>query len=445
MQNELQYYIDNLVQKYNNFYENLDNSEKIPLLNYIEKNLNKKYNIRTAWKKNSSLYIVNYDIHRSDLNETICRQANGVIFDKSTNKIVCFIYNAILEASVNELYNLYHNIDFSSQQYYKQFNEFRAEIQVHNNFIDTDTLTRVMDVNTNFDNYSVQKLYDGTLIKLFYYNNKWCVATNKCIDADQSKWTSNRSYWELFTDIPLNYEILNKDHCYAFMLLHPENRLICEYKRPILVNIGEFDLLTGEEVINTVFSETEQFTNNQTDQNIFIPETMNFSSMSELLLSFDNSDLFPGYFLINKQTRTRVKIINPKYKYLQYIKGNSRNMLYKMVTLQKYDRERKLLLEYFPEYNELDMTIKNILKKIVYYIYTQWYNSYVNNITPYVYPEFLHPIANINKYIKQNNIRKDDVTIQLFSRIILNQLNGKKLINLYTTLTNNIYHKTMVV
>jgi len=445
MQNkqELQRYINDVVLKYNAFYEYYTYSckrnnfyKQIPLLNYIEKNLNHKYGIRTAWSKDSLFYIVNYDVNKSDLQMKICRESNGVILDKKTNTIVCFIYDAITEIPIEQLYKYYVNTTFLSMQYCDDLKKFRNKPL---KFISNTNISK--DVYKNIDDYNITELYDGTLIKLFNYNNKWHISTNKCIDAAKSRWTSDRSYLDLFNDIPLDKNMLNPNYSYAFVLIHPENRMICKYYKPMLIHLGTFDLIKQQEINECNYPELDL--NNVQCEHIFKPKTHNFTSLNELLQSFDeinksNKHLLHGYFLTHKKTLNRIKIVNPKYKYLQCIKGNSRNMLYRIISLQKHNKELTTLLNFFPEHNELNLYVKSIIEKIVFYIYTQWYNSYVNNITPYVYPEFLRPIGEISMYLKETNTKKEDATIDLFREIILKRVSGKKLIMLYTVLTNNV-------
>ena len=40
----------------------------------------------------------------------------------------------------------------------------------------------------------------GTLINV-YYNNKWCVSTKFCIDADESKFRNDKTFRQLFDSI----------------------------------------------------------------------------------------------------------------------------------------------------------------------------------------------------------------------------------------------------
>jgi len=558
---DLQDLVLDLVKKYNSFYENIDSlnyqpnhrryhkiNHRIPLLNFIQKKLFNKYNIKTTWSKKSKLYIVNYNIefinfrntsclkkskgtsqrsHKPFLREVssktiqditslnksvsrqksnishfsevsaefgqiptpvkeftgkhssvaltggvvgqkeryldifekpdeseICKMANGVIFDKKTNHIVCFIYNAITEIPLYEIYKKYDR-NFESKKYYNNYLKLKKRCIKKRVFVDN-----LDKIQLEWNNYDIYDLYDGTLIKLFYYNNEWCTATNKCVNASHSKWISFKPYSDLFNDINLDYSLLNKKHCYAFILLHPENKLVCKYPRPIIVHLGTFDLIKLEEVqINnselTHLPELDINTINNGNKNVYNPKIKKFDSLYNLIKSFDeinkSNDLFPGYFLINKKTGKRIKIANPKFKYIQYIKGNNRNMIYRIIDLQKNPKELQLLLYYFPEYSELNEYIHGITKKLVFYIYTQWHYRYINtdmskylmtnsrsDDKKFIYPEFKTIFNKVINLIKMKGLTKESVNPEIIREIMIKELNSKQILNLYGALMHNV-------
>ena len=75
--------------------------------------------------------------------------------------------------------------------------------------------------------------YEGTLLVIFNYNDKWYLSTRKCIDAEQSKWY-DKTYKNLFCDtINDTFENftknLDKNYYYSFVLVHYENKNIIDY------------------------------------------------------------------------------------------------------------------------------------------------------------------------------------------------------------------------
>ena len=444
-------------EKYNtNNNININYNTRIPVINYIQNTLMNNFNIRTVWDKLSKLYIINYDVNKSDLTNNICKQSNGVIFEKETNNIVCFIYNAIRELDESVYYQKYleeelsdtesskfsmkvqklrnvhnYNLDkVNSQVDYKMLTDdellteddidnpensvnnkvektSNSQSNIDNMFLSEDEKEIAEDLlGDNFKNYTVQELYDGTLIKLFYYDGEWCTATNKCTDASRSRWLSERSYDELFRDIDIDYDSLNTNHCYAFILLHPENRMLCKYNRPTIVHVGTFDIPTLSESTESYFSKFEGLdllgkhsnlvANSDVGSEVgskiaknhyFNPRNVEFNDLTGLLRSFDemnekfnnNKYVFPGYFLVNNTTGDRIKIMNPKFRYMMNIKGNSRNMVYRICELMKTKNEFEEFVYYFPEYSHEVDTAKKISDKVGKYVYNNWFDMKYND------------------------------------------------------------------
>ncbi|NDD93082.1 hypothetical protein EBZ37_13500, partial [bacterium] len=78
----------------------------------------------------------------------------------------------------------------------------------------------------NKEKYRMYKAYDGSLITVYYWNNKWCIASAKSIDFSDScmfgKTTVNVIIKELLDKIGLSFDDLDKNTCYSFVFTHPE-------------------------------------------------------------------------------------------------------------------------------------------------------------------------------------------------------------------------------
>ncbi len=156
-------------------------------------------------KSHDNLYMLNF-MDDADFTNPIVRQANGVIFEKETNKLV----------------------HYSFEKYYE------------NSSVSNDTY----DLDLKYDEYGrllggeCYPFIEGSLIKVYYYNNAWCVSTSKCIDASRSYWSSNKSFDELFRETVLSegfYDKLDKNCCYTYILQHPEIITINQVLKPKLI------------------------------------------------------------------------------------------------------------------------------------------------------------------------------------------------------------------
>lgn len=86
---------------------------------------------------------------------------------------------------------------------------------------------------------------DGSIIKLYFHQGKWLVATNGTIDSRTTLLHgvdgTTKTFYDLFQDaLPSKFDwnALNCDCTYIFELMHPEQLIVVEHERPRLVHIG---------------------------------------------------------------------------------------------------------------------------------------------------------------------------------------------------------------
>ena len=215
-----------------------------------------------------------------------------------------------------------------------------------------------------FKNCRFFEAHEGTVIKVFNINNKWYTATNRRLNAFNSKWAARNTTFGIFfaaaveenirkvdddeifeDDIPKSLdqrkkeakEYLNsiyesnfdKTKKYIF-LLKPckEERIVCETQSPKIFNIGVFD-------------KDNNFSN---DEKIIIE---NFTVPRPTELFFDNkeqmiealSDINPmnlqGFVAIQKEGSEdkHYKIFNDEYKYYFNLRNNRPSLRFRFLEL----------------------------------------------------------------------------------------------------------------
>ena len=96
--------------------------------------------------------------------------------------------------------------------------------------------------------YATEKI-DGSLISVWYDNNKWHISTNGGIDAYDSPLENPlyQNFGKLFEVAADNsnfiFEELNTNYCYTYELVSPYNKVVIDYPVPLLYHI--FLLLTA--------------------------------------------------------------------------------------------------------------------------------------------------------------------------------------------------------
>lgn len=109
-----------------------------------------------------------------------------------------------------------------------------------NPIINTTALNYLLEssVSNNLENQLITKCYEGTLMSLFF-KDKWFLSTRRCLNSKDSVWGNDeKSHYNMFLDVLNNSgfesfekftDLLNKDHCYHFVLIHYQNKNLVDY------------------------------------------------------------------------------------------------------------------------------------------------------------------------------------------------------------------------
>jgi len=231
-----------------------------------------------------------------------------------------------------------------------------SEQIVVNTEINNDEIKSI-DVN-NWNHITINKLYDGTRIKVFYVPNVgWNVSTSRCINACKAFWHSPKSFRELFMECLGNFDLndLDKDKCYTFIIQHPENRIVIPYRTPSLIHVSTYD-----KNLNCPVDD---------DLGLPKPEVCNFESFNKLIENLLTQDYcFPGYMLTDNNYN-RVHLIGNKYNEIRELKGNVPLISHRYLQIRKSSmNESSKFLEIYPEYkyicNDVEKHLTYICKNI---------------------------------------------------------------------------------
>jgi len=259
-------------------------------------------------KYDGNIYRISHIEGKSDRNNKIVKTFSGLILKKD---------------NIGDI--LYRGQSLSEQ------------IVVENTITNDDIKT----VNVNdWEHITVQKLYDGSRIKVFYIDGVgWNISTSRCINACKAFWNSPKSFYQLFMEClgNFNLESLDKNKCYTFIIQHPENRIVIPHSVPSLIHVSTYD----------------KNTNNIVDIDIGLPKAEvcvfeSFNQLIENLLSLEHTS--PGYMLIDNN-HDRVHLICSKYDKIRKLKGNVPLISQRYLQLRKSStNDISKFLEIFPEY-----------------------------------------------------------------------------------------------
>jgi len=221
-----------------------------------------------------------------------------------------------------------------------------------------------------FSNSYVMEKVDGSLIKLYFYDKEWRVATNGTIDASDAATSGdeNVTFKDLFFDVMSEKKFkkftskLNTNFTYLFELIHPLSRVIVNYgdkKELVLVGIrtnsgGDLDIfhpMIQEIIREQLFGFSE----------IRFPKVYkigNIKDISELStiadeMNVDGTD-FEGFVVAEVRDGSvlgRVKIKSPKYLKFHRLTGGQgvRNNIVQLL-IDGEQSEFEAYLQQLPDY-----------------------------------------------------------------------------------------------
>jgi len=299
-------------------------------------------------------------IHTCDnsiFSNKLVNECNGIILEKDTLKIVCYTFNKCFDSLSNDL--------------------------------------------IDFDNLYTEPSLEGTLIRLYYYNDIWMLSTKKCLDSSKSKWISNKNFKELFMECFNDYDVnnLNKSYCYSFIITHPENKIVINYTENKLFHISTRDMISLKEIdIDIGFTKLEK---KYVDKNSLETMINKINTSTELV--------FEGYIFIDIHYN-RFKIKSSHYNHIRELWGNTNNRLYRYIELRK---DINILNEYLYYYNndlnifnEYENTIKKLAKFILFFYYKKNIEK-ENIIIPFFIKNIIYELHGsfFKDKIKTNNVK----------------------------------------
>lgn len=223
----------------------------------------------------------------------------------------------------------------------------------------------------------IQYLIDGTMINLFYHN-EWLISTRGEIGG-KNKWTDKKSFKQMFEeclDKNFDYDKLDKDCSYSFVMRHKDNRNVSPIKENKLFLVEAYNLNKNERL-------------NLTKVNLDIEKINNISFND--LMDFETYEI-KGYTI--KDGNKRYKKINPLFEKVKELKPNMNNDFLNYIELRK-NGNLKEYLKYFPEYLKSFDGYRNKIHNLSNELYNNYKNCYVfKNIEKKDIPYHLKPLTN---------------------------------------------------
>ncbi len=199
----------------------------------------------------------------------------------------------------------------------------------------------------------VQEKVDGSILKVFWYEDKWCFSTMSMIDAGECTLQNdldNRypTFYSLFMEgakkAGLNFDSLNKNYTYMFELVSPYNRVVVPYSDIEIYHTGTRDNITLKEL--------------DIDIGVKKPKSYSFNNEAEVLEMASKLPFSEEGYVVVDGNWNRVKIKGPAYVAIHHLKNNgviNKKRALALIMLNEHQE----FLSYFKEYKEYFDKIDN--------------------------------------------------------------------------------------
>lgn len=212
----------------------------------------------------------------------------------------------------------------------------------------------------NWSSAFVTEKVDGSLIKAFWYEDEWHLATNGTINAfnaqlgDGKEFASYGDLWEsAWPAWKDDFEHHADSECtYYFELVSPHNRMTIYYPETKIYFLGWRDLITDNEL---------GFTESYFDEYCATPKVYPLTSLAEVEAAANALENQEGFVVCDGQFN-RVKVKSPQYLMVSYMHNNG------VMTTRRYlemilAHEESEFLSYYPEY---EREVQHIKRKMRY-------------------------------------------------------------------------------
>lgn len=318
-------------------------------------------------KEDTNKYMLLFT-EKSDLTLPEVRECTGIIFEKETNQLLHFSFPKCYEGTKQ-----------SEETYLSKIKQTEV--------------TELYNVS-ELKNYKINLYFTGSMIKLYFFNDRWQIASSKNLDASKSFWASKKSFKELFIDaIEISEDIeyfdfigkLDVNCCYTYIIQHPENCSLIKVKTPLAFILNKVNVETLKEEIPDI-------------DNMCVEK-----SLQDVL--YNKKGVTENYLIynLNKDGNviSRVKVLSNEYEKVKELYGNYPDIGLRYIEVYENELLKKELRETFihdiSKFNKIDILYNKAIKCIE----MSYKNVYINESrTLNDIPKSHVPII---QYIKQNS------------------------------------------
>ena len=291
---------------------------------------------------------------------------------------------------------------------------------------ETELMTSVVEPFLAQENVRILEAYEGTLLRVYFHDNRWYISTCRKLDAFKSKWGSNKSFGEIFEDIvetPLEQfckNVLDETKVYCDVLrTYNKNRIVCNgYEKPELFLVGTYD---NGDFDNFNFEKCN------------VPSVQDITTMDALRTHMEKIDptKLQGVILMNEKGEC-VKVMKHEYVEAFKLRGNQPNIILRYIELQQEGDGKKVetFFNMYQDHKEAIIEFTDSITDICSFVFRKYRNRFIRKQVAIVPPDLYYIIRELHdSYLKD---RTKIVTPERVADYILT-LEPTRLLGLYNS------------
>lgn len=215
----------------------------------------------------------------------------------------------------------------------------------------------------NWDNAIAFEKADGSLIKVYNYNDKWHISTRGMAFAEGNTVMNNGTFKDavlrafgFHTDENFqNYfnENFREGGTYIFEYTSPENRVVTPYKNDMMVLLGGMDNSSPYELNMSELHGIAEIMRND-GYNVRMPKTYPMPTNHTDLIDMANEldGLQEGFVVWDRSTGKRIKVKSQIYISCHALRGNDPVPTKKNLLRLEFAGDSSEMILYFPEFTK---------------------------------------------------------------------------------------------
>lgn len=282
----------------------------------------------------------------------------------------------------------------------------------------------------------VEEYIEGTMINLFF-DGDWEIATRSNVGGNYNflsrnhEFTFRRMFLEACNETGLEFDSLDKELCYCFVLQHPQNRIVVQFDKPTLYLVSCYKIDNQQLKVDYIDPVTQSTC-------VPLARKYNFDTFEDIQQYYtvkEQSYLGVGLMIHHIPTGTRTKVRNPAYEHVRRLRGNQSNDLYRYLEL----RFNGLVTDYLVFYSEETESFHRYRKRVERFT-GALYNCYVETFIKKKQNIIDLPLVMQSHVYKLHNHYRDvlrDKGKIITKHEVINYVNNIPPWQLYSTLKTN--------